>query len=320
MIVNDKLLATSGPVIACIYAILLYNSDITNEEIAIKVGVSTSTVKRTIAELIKMGLIERNITRGKKNKYKVIPIEDTQSTEQKRTSKSKEEKKTYGKSGFVTLTDTEYAELVAEFGKETAEAGIQRADDYSKEQDTQYSNNAKYIRKWLKEGLFKQGNRFDDDIIQTYGAEGIVKMAEREYENLIRAYGSATIDDYIKRMESYYHASGKTYSDYAYKIKEWIEKDKTNPTNAKAKQPYTGNRRNRKGKPTYNFSGKSYRMLIDELPIEERERYYKALSGKYAKYLDQVAEMPLPELLENVEKEKMYMSFVNQFDEEDDNT
>lgn len=62
-----------------------------------------------------------------------------------------------------------------------------------------------------------------------YGAEQIVKMTEKEYSALVEEYGEEKIAEYIKRMESYYHSSGKTYSDYAYKIREWIEADKNRP-------------------------------------------------------------------------------------------
>lgn len=81
---------------------------------------------------------------------------------QPKPKKPKEEKKRYGNYGRVRLTDEEYNSLVADFGQEKVAEYIQKADDYSKEKNKWYPNNAKYIRKWLEEDKNKPSKRQDN--------------------------------------------------------------------------------------------------------------------------------------------------------------
>lgn len=71
--------------------------------------------------------------------------------EQIQPEPEKPKKKKYGNYGRVRLTDEEYSSLIADFGEEKVSEYIQKADDYSKDKNRWYNNNAQTIRQWLEE-------------------------------------------------------------------------------------------------------------------------------------------------------------------------
>lgn len=106
-------------------------------------------------------LIIKVILPPKKND-KSVPAEQSinmQSEQPKVRQSNKKEKKKYGEYGRVKLTDEEFNSLVNDFGQKVVDKYIQIADDYSKEHNRWYGNNAETIRKWIEEDRNQPNHR-----------------------------------------------------------------------------------------------------------------------------------------------------------------
>ena len=99
----------------------------------------------------------------------------------------KPKKKKYGKYNRVRLTDEEYNSLLRDFGQETVEAYIQRADDYSQEHKRYYNNNAETIRKWIETDRDKPNHKHNyhskdknkDNVLTNEELEGYLRLVNR---------------------------------------------------------------------------------------------------------------------------------------------
>jgi len=212
---------------------------ISTNHLANKVGCCPKSVINAVKRLIEMGRLQKKEKKSRTEinsffvisslpigkKRKSVPKEQpapSAEPEQIQPEPEKPKKKKYGNYGRVRLTDEEYSSLIADFGEEKVSEYIQKADDYSKDKNRWYNNNAQTIRQWLEE-----------------------------------------------------------------------DKDKPSKNNAR-RSSYTPTKM-RPGKTYYNFHGKTYRDLIEELPEEQRAKYYQKV---FPRQLDEVATMPLDRLLE----------------------
>lgn len=172
--------------VAGIYSVLLecctspiYEVAITHAKISDMCGMPVMTVRRTIAKLENVGLIERIATVRNVNVYKVVPIVHDRVHQQ--SDSDDEPKQLYGQYQHVLLSATEYQALVQEFGDYKIKKYIQKVDDYCQQNGKLYSDYAFTIRKWIKEdqeiqqsdshhfteeelaGYLRLVNRFRDD-------------------------------------------------------------------------------------------------------------------------------------------------------------
>ena len=126
-----------------------------------------------------------------------------------RAEKSK--KKKYGEYGRVRLTDEEYNSLVNDFGQETVEVYIQRADDYSQEHKRYYNNNAVTIRKWIEDDKKKPNRRhnyhkkdkYKDNKITDEEMAGYLRLVNRFRDDDIPASEPVSEPDPISEPEEY---------------------------------------------------------------------------------------------------------------------
>lgn len=212
---------------------------ISTNHLANKVSCCPKSVINAVKRLIEMGRLQKKEKKSRTEinsffvisslpigkKRKSVPKEQpalSAEPEQIQPKSEKPKKKKYGEYGRIRLTDEEYSSLIADFGEEKVSEYIQKADDYSKDKNRWYSNNAETIRKWLEEDKNKSS--------QSKGNWGGYRPQKMK--------------------------PGKTY---------------------------------------YNFHGKTYRDLIEELPEEQRAEYYQKV---FKRQLDEVATMPLDRLLE----------------------
>ena len=97
---------------------------------------------------------QRNSSAKDAEQFEYIPEIQAKPKKAKKSRKKKPEQpemKRYGTYHRVKLTDKDYNSLLNDFGKTTVELYIQRADNYCKNKNKSYSNNAEIIRKWIEE-------------------------------------------------------------------------------------------------------------------------------------------------------------------------
>ena len=123
-----------------------------------------------------------------------------------------------------------------------------------------------------------------------YGEYGHIRLTDEEYNSLIADFGEAKVSEYIQKADDYSKAKNRWYNNNAKIIRKWLEEDKDKPARHNSYMPT----KMRPGKTYYNFRGKTYRDLIEELPEEQREKYYQKV---FSRHFDEVATMPLEELL-----------------------
>lgn len=133
-----------------------------------------------------------------------------------------------------------------------------------------------------------------------YGEHGRVRLTDEEYSSLITDFGQETVAKYIQIVDDYSKEHNRWYSNNAETIRKWIEEDKSKP----GKGSSGGYKA---GKAKYNFHGKSYRDLIEELPEERRAYYYDKI---FPRQLDEVARNHTLDELVDLNK---YEELVNQF-------
>lgn len=141
---------------------------ISTNHLANKVGCCPKSVINAVKRLIEMGRLQKKEKKSRTEinsffvisslpigkKRKSVPKEQpapSAEPEQIQPEPEKPKKKKYGNYGRVRLTDEEYSSLIADFGEEKVSEYIQKADDYSKDKNRWYNNNAQTIRQWLEE-------------------------------------------------------------------------------------------------------------------------------------------------------------------------
>ena len=126
-----------------------------------------------------------------------------------------------------------------------------------------------------------------------YGEHGRVRLTDEEYSSLIADFGQEKVAEYIQKVDDYSKDKNRWYSNNAETIRKWLEEDKNKPN--KGKDNWGGYRPQKMepGKTYYNFHGKTYRDLIEELPEEQQAQWYQRI---YPSQLDEVATMPLDKL------------------------
>lgn len=127
-----------------------------------------------------------------------------------------------------------------------------------------------------------------------YGNYGRVRLTDEEYSSLIADFGQEKVAEYIQKADDYSKDKNRWYSNNAETIRKWIEEDKNKPSQSKDNWSGYRPQKTRPGKTYYNFHGKTYRDLIEELPEEQRAKYYQKV---FPRQLDEVATMPLDRLL-----------------------
>lgn len=128
-----------------------------------------------------------------------------------------------------------------------------------------------------------------------YGNYGRVRLTDEEYSSLIADFGEEKVSEYIQKADDYSKDKNRWYNNNAQTIRQWLEEDKDKPSKNNARRSSYTPTKMRPGKTYYNFHGKTYRDLIEELPEEQRAKYYQKV---FPRQLDEVATMPLDRLLE----------------------
>ena len=128
-----------------------------------------------------------------------------------------------------------------------------------------------------------------------YGNYGRVRLTDEEYSSLIADFGEEKVSEYIQKADDYSKDKNRWYNNNAQTIRQWLEEDKDKPSKNNARRNSYTPTKMRPGKTYYNFHGKTYRDLIEELPEEQRAEYYQKV---FSRQLDEVATMPLDRLLE----------------------
>jgi len=128
-----------------------------------------------------------------------------------------------------------------------------------------------------------------------YGNYGRVRLTDEEYSSLIADFGQEKVAEYIQKVDDYSKDKNRWYSNNAETIRKWLEEDKNKSSQSKGNWGGYKPQKMKPGKTYYNFHGKTYRDLIEELPEEQRAKYYQKV---FPCQLDEVATMPLDRLLE----------------------
>lgn len=184
---------------------------ISTNHLANKVSCCPKSVINAVKRLIEMGRLQKKEKKSRTEinsffvisslpigkKRKSVPKEQpapSAEPEQIQPKSEKPKKKKYGEHGRVRLTDEEYSSLIADFGQEKVAEYIQKVDDYSKDKNRWYSNNAETIRKWLEEDKNKPNKGKDN-----WGGYRPQKM---------------------EPGKTYYNFHGKTYGDLIKELPE----------------------------------------------------------------------------------------------------
>lgn len=128
-------------------------------DIATASGLPERTIKRSIAQLIQCGYIERTRT-GRGSVYTLADLIDpprrhgvqrSPQQPQPAPAEAKPARRAYGKYQHVELDDAQHTELVHDYGDKKISDYIRRVDTYCQTTGKHYADYAAVIREWIEQ-------------------------------------------------------------------------------------------------------------------------------------------------------------------------
>ena len=191
---------------------------ISTSELARITGRCLKSIINAVKRLIQLKLINKapKQQRTETNSFIVVKVLDDKKKDRSVTAEQpapisesvqiqpepeKPKKKKYGNHGRIRLTDEEYSSLIADFGEEKVSEYIQKADDYSKDKNRWYNNNAQTIRQWLEEDKNKPSPSNDN----WYGYKTQKMRARKAYmmNDDVKRQEMEEIDEYLSLVNNF---------------------------------------------------------------------------------------------------------------------
>lgn len=185
----------------------------TNKYFAELYNVSEKSITTWINSLIKAGHIERKLIYKIGNKE----IEERRLYLTLSLGSMEEKVDTYGRKGVYPMEENFHTPMEEKVRDNNTVFNNTINNTRESEREKEHTHTHK--TKVKKEKPLDEG-----DIVEQL--EEFVKMKRKEYKKLIELYDEEVIEDYIKKLDNYKGAKGKTYKNDYRAILIWLDKDK----------------------------------------------------------------------------------------------